>query len=77
MSRSQRKNPFVAFTTAQSEKRDKLASHRVYRRTLKQLITPTLETPLPTERQLTDPWKMAKRGKRYFPMAMSFGFLRK
>lgn len=66
MSRSRRKTPISGVTTAASEKRDKIASHKVYRRTLKRLITPDLETPLPTERQLTNPWDMAKDGKTAF-----------
>jgi hypothetical protein len=68
MARSRRKTPIAGVTSAESEKQDKAASHRVYRRTLKQVITPALETPLPTEKQLTNPWSMAKEGKsRYDP----------
>lgn len=68
MSRSRRKTPITGVTLAESEKKDKVASHRSYRKTVAQLVTPTLETPLPTERQLTNPWSMAKEGKaRYDP----------
>jgi hypothetical protein len=68
VSRSRKKTPISGVTLAESEKQDKAASHRRYRRTLKEIITPDLETPLPTERQLTNPWDMAKEGKsRYDP----------
>jgi hypothetical protein len=68
MSRSRKKTPITGVTLAESEKQDKAASHRRYRRTLKEIISPTLETPLPTERQLTNPRDMAKEGKsRYDP----------
>jgi len=66
MARSTRKTPVRGITTADSEKADKAASHRKLRRVAKQMITPTLETPLPTEQQLTDPWSMAKDGKARF-----------
>lgn len=66
MSRSLRKTPVRGITTAESEKKDKAASHRVHRRTLKRKITDTLETPLPTEQQLTNPWSMSKDGKFRF-----------
>jgi len=66
MSRSKRKTPVCGVTTAKSEKADKIASHRKLRRITKQKIQPTLETPLPLERQLTNPWSMAKDGKTRF-----------
>lgn len=64
--RSRRKTPVRGITSAESEKADKVASHRVYRRTLKQSIDRALEAPLPRERQLTNPWSMAKDGKTRF-----------
>jgi hypothetical protein len=66
MSRSLRKTPIRDVANAPSEKEDKAKSHRVYRQTLKRLIHPDLETPLPTEQQLTNPWSMAKDGKTRF-----------
>lgn len=77
MSRSRRKTPITGVTLAESEKKDKLASHRIYRRTLKQLITPDLETPLPTEQQLTNPWSMAKDGKLGYNQKLPKKLLRK
>jgi hypothetical protein len=68
MSRSRRKTPITGITLAESEKKDKVASHRVYRHAVNKLVTPGLETPLPTEQQLTNPWDMAKEGKaKYDP----------
>lgn len=66
MSRSFRKTPVRGITSAESEKKDKAASHRIHRRTLKQKISDSLETPLPTEQQLTNPWSMSKDGKFRF-----------
>jgi hypothetical protein len=65
MSRSRKKTPITGVTLAESEKQDKVKAHRAYRRTLKQTLTPDLETPLPLERQLKDVWEMAKEGKSY------------
>lgn len=75
MSRSLRKTPVRGITSAESEKKDKTTSHRTHRRTLKQKITENLETPLPTEQQLTNPWSMSKDGKfrfdpKHFPKLM-------
>ncbi len=77
MTKSHRKSPFRGITSAESEKDDKAASHRAYRRKIKQLIAPTLETPLPTEQQITNPWSMAKDGKARFNPAMSPKLMRK
>lgn len=77
MSRSRKRTPVTGVTLAESEKQDKAASHRVYRRTLKQRISPDLETPLPTERQLTDPRDMAKEGKSRYDATLPPKRLRK
>lgn len=66
MSRSRRKSPHCGFTTAESEKRDKAASHRVYRHALRHAISRDPDTPPPTERQLTNPYSMGKDGKMRF-----------
>jgi hypothetical protein len=66
MARSKRKTPAGGVTAAASEKVDKVASHRRYRKALKQALEPTLETPLPLERELTNRWSMAKEGKARF-----------
>lgn len=65
MSRSKRKTSIHGITTAESEKADKLAAHRKYRRTLKQKLEAGLDTPLPVERELSNVWSFAKDGKRY------------
>jgi len=52
-------------TLAESEKQDKVKAHRAYRRRLKQMVSPDLETPLPLEKELKDVWEMAKEGKSY------------
>ena len=77
MTKSRRKTPVRGITSAESEKEDKAASHRAYRRTLKQMIDPSLETPLPTEQQITNPWSMAKDGKTRFNPAKSPKLMRK
>ncbi len=77
MSRSRRKSPIRGVTSAESEKKDKAASHRTYRRRLKQTIHPELDTPLPTEQQLTNPWSMAKDGKARFSPAKAPKLMRK
>ena len=66
MSRSKRKHPFRSLTLAESDKADKVASHRGYRKRVKQALSPALETPLPLERQFTNVWSMAKEGKSRF-----------
>ncbi len=65
MSRSKRKTSIHGITMADSEKADKLAAHRKYRRTLKQKLEAEPETPLPVERELSNVWSFAKDGKRY------------
>jgi len=77
MSRSRKKTPITGVTLAESEKQDKAASHRRYRRTLKQLVNPDLQTPLPTEQQLTNPWHMAKEGKATYDPTVPRKRLRK
>ena len=77
MARSKRKTPVRGVTTAESEKADKVASHRKLRRVAKQAITPELETPLPVERGLTNPWSMAKDGKARFDPRESPKLVRK
>lgn len=77
MARSKRKNPITGRTTAESEKSDKVASHRRIRRVIKQALTPELETPLPLERELTNTWSMAKDGKTYFDAKVNPRLMRK
>lgn len=77
MSRSRKKTPITGVTLAESEKQDKAASHRRYRRVLKLLVVPDLATPLPTEQQLTNPWDMAKEGKARYDASLPARRLRK
>ncbi|MFN8511596.1 MAG: hypothetical protein U0232_09160 [Thermomicrobiales bacterium] len=62
MSRSRRKHPFIALCTAASEKDDKVHNHRRYRRAVKLALHAGSET-LPIEKELSNPWAMAKDGK--------------
>jgi hypothetical protein len=64
-------------TSAPSEKQDKAASHRTYRHAAKRAIAKDAETPLPTERQLTNPWSMSKDGKTRFDPARTPKLMRK
>jgi hypothetical protein len=49
----------------------------VYRHAVNKLVTPDLETPLPTEKQLTNPWDMAKEGRAKYDPALPHKGLRK
>lgn len=66
MSRSKRKTPVRGITTSESEKAEKVAGHRKVRRAVKQAVASRSEAPLPHERELTNPWAMAKDGKFRF-----------
>lgn len=69
MSGSRRKTPTRGITSAESEKADKAASHRKIRRAVRQ-IPPDADTVLPLEKQLTNPYSLAKDGKaRFDPVA--------
>ena len=78
MSRSRRKHPFRAITTAESEKQDKRAYNRGFRHATKQAITadPTGES-LPVLREHSDPWSMDKDGKLRFDPAKHPELMRK
>lgn len=77
VSRSRRKTPITGVTLAVSEKVDKARANRAHRHALKVLVTPTLETPLPLERQVTDVWDMAKEGKSRYDATLPAKFRRK
>ena len=67
MSRSHRHNPVGGLTTARSEKEDK----RIANRTLRAHVRTRFamhgdERPLPTLRDVSDRWSMAKDGKFRF-----------
>ena len=64
MSRSIRKNPFHAVTTASSEKEDKTLANRRTRRVNKVIIASTHDdTQLKKKRELSDTWSWDKDGR--------------
>ena len=76
MSRSNRKTPVRGVTAAESEKSDKAASHRKLRRAARDAIA--VGNPvMPVERQLTNPWSMAKDGKYRFDPVVYRKLMRK
>lgn len=71
VSRSRRKTPVTGVTTAPSEKQDKRAYNRRYRRASRQVVRGTGELageqkPLPRLREHSNPWDMGKDGKMLF-----------
>ena len=78
MSRSRRKHPFYAITTAESEKQDKRAYNRRFRHAAEQALKtdPTGES-LPILREYSDPWSMDKDGKHRFDPARYPQLMRK
>ena len=77
MARSRRKTPASGISTADSEKADKKASHRRIRRTVRQLVPIQPDPLLPIEKQLTNPYSMAKDGKARFDPAQHPELMRK
>ena len=68
MSRSTRKTPIHGITTARSESADKQAWHGRLRASERTRIAHDGEDHIPVhEREVSDPWGMAKDGKRYLP----------
>lgn len=66
MARSKRKTPIVGNTTARSEKYDKRAANRRLRAKVRRMVRVSDgDTILPTMREMSDVWDMAKDGKRY------------
>lgn len=64
MSRSRKRSPVLAFTTAKSEKADKQEAHRFERRLVRQILRVAPETEvLPLTRELRDVWGYAKDGR--------------
>ena len=71
MSGSRRKTPVCGITSAASEKADKLAWHRRFRRVSRQRIVQAGEdadasAPLSQPKDVSNPWSMSKDGKRRF-----------
>jgi hypothetical protein len=77
MARSRRKTPATGITTADSEKSDKQASHRKVRRAVRQLVPLQRSPLLPLEKQLTNPFSLAKDGKARFDPAKHPKLMRK
>ena len=76
MSRSHRKTPIRGVTSAEPEKSDKTAAHRKIRRTVR--IAVEQEAPVvPHEKQLSNPWSMAKDGKVLFDPVVDPKLMRK
>lgn len=65
MSRSHRKHPVVAITTAETDKPFKTDEHRRHRRRVRQLIEVGAE--LPHHKAYGDPWNGMKDGKQRVP----------
>lgn len=77
MARSKRKTPVRAVTTAESEKADKVASHRRIRRAVRQIVPRSADAVLPLEKELTNSDSMSKDGKLRFDPKQSPRLLRK
>lgn len=72
MSRSYKKTPVIANTSASSEKSDKKHAHKVYRKRIKNDTTSLHsdvdkleELIMPIEKELSNTCTMSKDGKRY------------
>jgi len=78
MSRSRRTNPIRGITTSDSDKGDKQLAHREERRRVRVTahIQPDSEV-WPHTRELSNPWCMAKDGKRRFDSKIYPGLMRK
>lgn len=67
MTRSRKRTPITGNTTATSEKEDKVQAHRrIRRRVVQTLCLHRDGDVLPHERELSNPWGMAKDGKGLF-----------
>lgn len=75
MARSFRRTPIAGITTAETEKRDKQKANRRYRHAVRVAIAEGRDH-IPNRRELSDPWDMAKDGKKWFGLAAA-GILRK
>lgn len=69
MARSRRRTPIISVTTSASEKQDKRRANRSCRSALRCVLKRDGEpdaTVLPTLRDVSDPWDMAKDGRTWF-----------
>ena len=66
MARSFRRVPIFGITTRESEKADKRWANRRLRRRAREVISgDKLSEMLPELREVSNPWSMAKDGRRY------------
>ena len=66
MSRSRRKTPIFGITTATSEAEDKRLWHKRLRAKTRDQLKAGPEDHIPVDhREVSDPWGMAKDGRRY------------
>lgn len=66
MTHSRKKTPIAGITSARSEKTDKQDAHRRERRRVHMVLNVSPDADvLPHTREVSDPWAMAKDGKRY------------
>ena len=69
MARSRRRTPIVSTTINASEKQDKRWANRNHRAALRRALKNTPDSDaavLPTLRDVSDPWSMAKDGRSWF-----------
>ena len=67
MARSFRRNPITGITTAASEKHDKQLARRRHRHRVRRALAQDPKAAvLPSHRETSDPWSMAKDGKARF-----------
>jgi hypothetical protein len=78
MARSQRKTPICGITTARSDKADKIKAHRRERRLVSLTLVADPEAGVfPLEREISNPWNMAKDGKLRFDPVRLYRLMRK
>jgi hypothetical protein len=73
MSRSRRKTPIFGITTARSERDDKALWHGRWRAAERMALAAVLPRDADTHmttlaRSVSDPWSMAKDGRRFWPL---------
>ena len=69
MARSRRRTPITSMTTNASEKQDKRWANRNHRAALRRVLKRAADPDtavLPTLRDVSDPWSMAKDGRSWF-----------
>lgn len=69
MARSRWRTPIISMTTTASEKQDKRWANRNHRAALRRALKSAADPDaavLPTLRNVSDPWGMAKDGRSWF-----------